>query len=167
MASKTSGDRKVQALKEQGVLNPKPETVTDERFPGERVFRCARPGAGEVRDGAARERGRCGSDGSSGTLRSVAADVLWSAPGTGGGGARRTVAEAVGAEGAAQAHRRGDGGGGEATGQRSRSAQRDAGRLRGRAVWDAGAPAQHRASAGAPGKKTPAAALSRAARRWE
>jgi transposase len=38
MASKTSVDRKVQALKEQGVLNPKPETVTDERFLANEFF---------------------------------------------------------------------------------------------------------------------------------
>jgi transposase len=38
MSRKSGEDRKAKALKEQGVLNPKPEAVRDERFQGNEFF---------------------------------------------------------------------------------------------------------------------------------
>ena len=38
MAKETNQDRKIQALREQGVLNPKPEAVADERFLANEFF---------------------------------------------------------------------------------------------------------------------------------
>ena len=55
-AARITEDPKVTALRESRCLNPHPEQVTDPAFLAERVLRCPRRGAGQVRDGAPRQR---------------------------------------------------------------------------------------------------------------
>jgi hypothetical protein len=112
---------------------------------GERFFRCARPGAGEVRDASAREprgghEGRC-----SHAVRPVPADLLSSRGGLRPRRADRTTSPPSRAERGAQAQARGDGlHRATARGRRS-DAREDAGAPHQSPAGRVGPSAQHRA----------------------
>ena len=92
-ASNDSKRSKIDALREEGALNPAPEKVRDSEIPAGRLLRSARPRAGQVRDAASRLGRKDVGDRCVRRIRRISADVLSSQGGLRGGGDCRVGAQ--------------------------------------------------------------------------